>query len=77
MDATLKNFLQSGKSLISDTKAPRKVGKKEKAPLPSMTGPEETDPYKVFIRKTCNELPKKAEVVEELKRFIARSEAEL
>lgn len=89
MDATLKGLIESGRQLITDTKARRPVSvttekqakalrKKHGATAAAMaSGPEETDPYKVFAKRCINEKPKKADVVDDIKRFIAAAEAKL
>ena len=81
MDATLKALFESGKSLLTDTKQPRKptaakVGKKGPA-TKDLAGPPETDPFKIFARKCVNEKRKKTEMVEDIKRFIKTAEEAL
>ena len=74
MDNFLKQFLDSGKKVLLDTKAPRPTQtskQKGKIADTSMEG----DPHKVFVRRCISEKPKKAEVVKELKRFIEAEEA--
>jgi len=78
MDATFKDFLQSGRALLTDTKTPRKlaaVGTKLN-PL-KVGGMDETDPYKAFVKRVISEKPKKGELVKDLKRFIEGAEAQL
>ena len=65
----LKDILNSGKKILSDTKTPKLV-KESKKNVPEALG----DPHKVFIRRCIQERPKKAEVVAELKRFIEAAE---
>ena len=71
MDGFLNKILSSGRTLLADTKAPKRT----KKPLPSVT-PTDEDPHKVFVRRTIEEKPKAKEVVEEIKKFI-KSEEEL
>ena len=77
----VRAFFQSGKSLLADTKAPRKVTtageRKKAAKAAEMTGPGLDDPHAVFVRKVTTEKPKPKEVVEQIKRFIAAAEAAL
>lgn len=76
----VRAFFQSGKSLLADTKAPRKIntiGERKKAAKAEMSGPGLDDPHAVFVRKVTTEKPKPKEVVEQLKRFIAAAEATL
>lgn len=71
MSAYLDDVLKAGRRILTDTKTPKLIVKKEKA----MGSPTETDPHKIFIRRTIQEKPKKAVVVEEIKRFITSAEA--
>lgn len=72
MSAYLDDVLKAGRRILTDTKTPKLIVKKEKATVGS---PTETDPHKIFIRRTIQEKPKKAIVVEEIKRFITSAEA--
>jgi hypothetical protein len=80
-DATFQHFLESGKSLLTTTMQPRKADvksvKKEKGPTTAVQSPVSDDPHKVFVRKCVGEKPKKAEVVEMMRRFIDSAEADL
>lgn len=72
MGNELKEFMKSGKVLITDTKTPRQLKPKEKAK------PEELgDPHKMFVRQTIQNKPKKSELVEEFKKFIKIEEDKL
>lgn len=80
MDATLKALFESGKSLLTDTKQPRKPtpAKEKKGPATKdMAGPPETDPFKIFVRKCVNEKRKKSEIIEDIQRFIKTAEEAL
>ena len=67
----LKDVMASGRKILGDTKAPAQ----SKAPKPSsITQPPESDPHKVFVKRTVQDKPKKQEVVEEMKRFIKVAE---
>jgi hypothetical protein len=72
MGNELKEFMKSGKTLITDTKTPRQLKPKEKA-KPDEIG----DPHKMFVRQTIQNKPKKLELVEEFKKFIKVEEAKL
>jgi hypothetical protein len=72
MGNELKEFMKSGKVLITDTKTPRQLKPKEKA-KPDEIG----DPHKMFVRQTIQNKPKKLELVEEFKKFIKVEEAKL
>jgi hypothetical protein len=81
MDPTLKALFESGRTLLADTKMPRKLPTKSqkvsKSEAMGAPTPAETDPYKVFIKKCVLEKPKKKEVLDSLKRFIVAAEAEV
>jgi hypothetical protein len=75
-DAALRDFLSSGRKLLQDTKAPRRALEKKTKVQDALTGEvKETDPHKVFIKRTIQEKPKKAEVITEFKKFIEQAEA--
>lgn len=78
MDATFQHFLQSGRTLVADTKGPRRPigGDKQKASAAGFDTTE-TDPYRIFSRKMILEKPSKADVVKEIRRFIEMAEAAL
>ena len=79
MDATLKSLMDSGRRILADTKAPKKPEKKKQVSREEALGqgPPETDPHRVFVKRTINEKPKKAEVVKDIERFIKMAESEL
>ncbi|MFZ4598694.1 MAG: hypothetical protein ACOYNN_08630 [Terrimicrobiaceae bacterium] len=74
MDATYKQFVESGKVLISDTKQLKKVAVKQQKP---MKEEDAGDPHKVFIRNTIGSLPSKADLLVEVKKFITAAEERL
>ena len=76
-DSVLKSFLQSGRHLLLDTKAPKKTQKKEKVTKAEVFGDLETDPHKIFRKRCIHEKPKKADVVLDIKRFIEAAEKDL
>jgi len=71
MSSVLKDLMSSGRKILGDTKQPP-MEKKVKAS--TIHNPVETDPHKVFVKRTIAEKPKKAEVVEEMKRFTKAAE---
>ena len=74
MSGYLQEFLKSGRTILDDTKTPKPVmKKKDKAVVPSEA--ECSDPHKLLIRKTIQEKPKKADLIEEFQRFIKQAEA--
>ena len=83
MDDHFKHFLDSGKKLLQDTKAPRRPattvvkGKKDTGPAQPKMSELSDDPHAVFVRRVVHEKPKKPEIVEQIKRFIVVAEANL
>ena len=78
MSDYLNNLLKTGRTILEDTKAPRKIEKKAssgKKPIPPMDAPTDIDPHKVLIKKTIQEKPKKSVLIDEFKRFIDSAEA--
>lgn len=79
MSSYLNDILKSGKQILTNTKQP----KPESAAVPKAssltpTGSQiETNPHKAFVKRTIQKKPKKADVVEEFKNFIASAEAQL
>jgi hypothetical protein len=74
MSEVLKDFMKSGKTLIIDTKSPRKTLKPtKKASLSAV----EDCPHAVFVRRVIQEKPKPKELLKDIKRFIESAEAEL
>ena len=71
MDGTLKQFMESGRKLITDSKLPKQKPSKV---APTLETEPLGDPHQVFVRRTKKELPKKMEIVEELKKFIVVAE---
>ena len=76
-----KAFVESGRTLLKDTKLPRKIpAKKEKvSKVEAMTGiaPGNDNPYDVFVRKAINDKLKPKEVLEKINQFIEVEEAKL
>lgn len=75
MSTYLQDLLKSGRTILEDTKAPRKIEMKKKKSAPPPDTPTDNDPHKVLIRKTIQEQPKKSVLVDEFKRFIDSAEA--
>jgi hypothetical protein len=73
MDATYRSFLETGKSLLLDTKIPRKKNQKVS---PSLE-PLDADPHKALVKRTIANKPKKSELVDDFKKFIKAAEDEL
>lgn len=78
MSDYLTQVLKSGKTVLKDTKTPATKEKREVIAKSKTTPtPEDSDPHKVFIKKTISDKPKKLEVVESMKRFIKAEETKL
>ena len=75
MDNNLREFLASGKKLLDDTKTPRAVQTK-KQPPGKMDAPS-GDSHQTFVKRTIAELPKKSEIIEELKKFVKVAEKDI
>jgi hypothetical protein len=76
MSDYLNNLLKTGRTILEDTKAPRRIEKKaSKKPIGPMDAPTDNDPHKVLIKKTIQEKPKKSVLIDEFKRFIDSAEA--
>lgn len=74
-DGNFKEFLASGRSLITDTKTAKvKSESVKKAPVGMNTPPLEKDPHRVLIRRCIDDRIKKSDVVEEFKKFIETAE---
>jgi len=79
MNDYLKEFLASGKKLLTDTKAPKppKPPSKTKGKL---TSPAEgssvgSDPHKVFVKRAIDEKLKPAEIVKQIQKFCDAEDA--
>jgi hypothetical protein len=78
MDATLKNFFDTKKSLIADTKLP--AIRKQKTEVPKVPKhmqdkPLENDPYRKFANSVIKDKPSKKDLVEKIQQFIDAAEA--
>jgi len=78
MDGTYREFLSSGRALITDTKTPKvKSESVKKAKTGFDTPPLEKDPHRVLIRRCVDDKIKKSDVIEEFKKFIETAENEM
>ena len=78
MDGTYKEFLSSGRALITDTKTAKvKSESVKKAKSGFDTPPMDKDPHKTLIRRCIEDKIKKSDVVEEFKKFIEIAENEM
>jgi hypothetical protein len=70
MDATYRAFLETGKSLLLDTKIPKKKNQKAH----HMLEPLDADPHKAMCLRAITNKPKKSELIDEFKKFIKVAE---
>jgi len=78
MDNTFREFMSSGKALITDTKTPKVKSESVKAPKKSLdVVVESKDPHRVLIKRCIDEKIKKSDVIEEFKKFIQSAEEAL
>lgn len=78
MDGTYKDFVSSGRALITDTKTPKVKSQSVKQSKVGLEAPvEERDPHRVLIKRCINDRIKKSDVIEEFKKFIVAAEAAL
>jgi len=78
MDGNFKEFMASGKGLITDTKTPKVKAQSVKASKVGLEAPVECkDPHRMLIKRCIDDRIKKSEVIEEFKKFIDSAEAQL
>lgn len=73
MSTAYDEMIKSGRKLLQDTKTPAPMKKKD-TKTKSIDTPIDSDPHKVMIRRTIQELPKKKELIEEFQKFITAQE---
>lgn len=77
----LKEFLASGKKLLTDTKTPKQVKVVAKGTgkvtAPAAGSGPETDPHKIFVKRAIQEKLKKTEIVKEIQKFCDAEDAKL
>jgi hypothetical protein len=74
MDNNFKEFLSSGRALITDTKTPKVKSESVKAPKKGTDVPVSSDPHRVLIKRMIEDKIKKSDVIEEFKKFIQEAE---
>jgi hypothetical protein len=78
MDGAYKEFVSSGRALITDTKTAKvKSESVKKASTGFQTPPADKDPHKVLVRRCIDDKIKKSDIVEEFKKFIESAENEM
>jgi ABC-type molybdate transport system substrate-binding protein len=73
----LKDFLSSGRKLITDTKIKYIKNASKEAKVLKEKPVAEGNPHQVFVKRTILEKPKKSEIVEEFVKFIKSAEEQL
>ena len=80
MDSGLRNFLETKKNLILDTKLPsirKQKTEVPKVPKSMQERPIENDPYKKFANTVIKDKPTKKDIIEKIQSFIDAEEAKL
>lgn len=79
MDSNYRDFVSSGRALITDTKTPKVKSASVKAPKNAIDAVPvgSQDPHRVLIKRCIDDKIKKSEVVEEFKKFIQAAEEAL
>ena len=65
----IKEFLNSGRKIITDTKTPKTTAKKSVS-LEESVAADTGDAHQIFVKRTIRDKPKKSEIIEEFKKFI-------
>lgn len=76
-DSTFKDFMSSGRALITDTKSAKVKSESVKAQKKGTDVPVSGDPHRVLIKRCIDDKIKKSEVIEEFKKFIQAAEEAL
>jgi hypothetical protein len=74
MNAILKDFIASGRTLVTDTKLPKP---KDAKPVVQSNPADCGDIHKVLVKRAVQEKPKKADLIKEFEKIIALEEAKL
>ena len=69
----IKEFLNSGRKIITDTKTPKTTAKKSVS-LEESVAADTGDRHQVLIRRVIRDKPKKSEILEEFKKIIEEEE---
>lgn len=81
MDENIQRLFNTGRKLLVDTKARKPVSEAPKKgkipPLGTAGSVVETDPHRGFVKRCIQEKPKKADMLEDIKRLIQMDEARL
>lgn len=79
MDNNYREFVASGRALITDTKTPKVKSASVKPPAKAIDAIPvgSSDPHRVLIKRCIDDKIKKSDVVEEFKKFIQAAEEAL
>lgn len=78
MDGTYRDFMTSGRALITDTKTAKVKSESVKAPKKGLDVViESSDPHRTLIKRCIDDRIKKSDVIEEFKKFIQSAEEAL
>jgi len=79
MDNNLKKIFETGRKILADTKSAKPPSSKKGRAALATEAQEmpETDPHKIFIKRSIREKPKAADMVKEIKKFIEVAEKHL
>lgn len=76
-DSIVKEFLKSGKAIITDTKLPKAQPTKKQVPLQESLSEPSGDRHQVFVKRVINTKPKKSEILEEFIKIVQEAEKDL
>jgi hypothetical protein len=77
MDSVFKNFMTSGKTLITDTLAPKSELVKEKKKKGTLPEPASLDPLENLLKRVVDENVSKLEIIEVFDKIIKIEEAKI
>ena len=77
MGDALKEFLKSGKNIITDTKLPKSQPTKKQINLQESLSEPVGDRHQVFVKRVIQQKPKKSEILEEFIKIAQEVEKDL
>ena len=77
MSDALRDFLKSGRAIITDTKLPKSQPTKKQVALQESLSEPVGDRHQVFVKRVIQQKPKKSEILEEFVKIVAEAEKEL
>jgi hypothetical protein len=77
MDQAFKNFMSSGKTIITDTLAPKSELPKEKKKKGNISEQISCDPLENLLKRVVDENVTKLEVIEVYQKIITQEEAKI